>query len=83
MAVQARPMTTPGGVSSYNRSEVNIGLPTKSVRLSGFTSNVSLSLLTILYAAFLNTWKGKYDDVQSEGSITDSHMIVYKTQLRR
>ena len=55
MAVQARPITTPGGVSSYNRSEVNIGLPTKSVRLSGFTSNVSLSLLTILYAAFLNT----------------------------
>ena len=34
MAVQASPMTTPGGVVSYIRSEVKMGFPTKSLRLS-------------------------------------------------
>uniref|UniRef100_A0A6B0V2T5 Putative secreted protein n=1 Tax=Ixodes ricinus TaxID=34613 RepID=A0A6B0V2T5_IXORI len=53
MAVQARPMTTPGGVTSYMRSCVNSCLPTKSLRLSGRTSTSSASLLTILKAAFL------------------------------
>ena len=34
MAVHAKPITTPGGVVSYIRSEVNKGLPTKSFKLS-------------------------------------------------
>lgn len=48
MAVQASPMTTPGGVAPYMRSTVNTGLPTKSCRLAGVTSTASASPLTIL-----------------------------------
>ena len=55
MAVQASPMTTPGGVASYILSDVNMGFPTKSERFSSVTEILSESLLTILYAAFRKT----------------------------
>jgi hypothetical protein len=51
MEVHARPMTTPGGVTSYMRSLVNIGLPTDSCKLSTLTSMCCRFSLTSLNAA--------------------------------
>lgn len=52
MAVHARPMTTPGGVTSYIRSCLKVGLPTSSDRLSSVTVILSASFFTTLYATF-------------------------------
>ena len=52
MAVHARPITTPGGVTSYILSAVNTGLPTYSLRFSDVISAVCLpSFSTSLRAA--------------------------------
>lgn len=48
MAVQARPMTTPAGVSLYMRSWLNFGFPTNDSKLSMLTSTDSASPLAML-----------------------------------
>lgn len=57
IAVQANPITTPAGVSSYIRSVVNIGLPMYPSILSSDIVIFSASFLTILKATFLTIYK--------------------------
>ena len=53
MAVHARPITTPGGVTSYNLSVVNIGFPTNSCNEPPSTVTTPLVPVINLRAAFL------------------------------
>lgn len=46
IAVQANPITTPGGVSEYNRSEVKTGFPTNFSIFSSVTVTASTFSLT-------------------------------------
>lgn len=55
IAVQASPITTPGGVTSYIRSTVKIGLPTNSCRFSGVTITPVCSPFTIQNATLRKT----------------------------
>lgn len=62
MAVQASPITTPGGVVSYIRSEMKTGLPTKSLRLSvEMASFVSSADSTNFRAALRKIWYTRCD----------------------
>ncbi len=54
IAVQANPITTPGGVSRYSLSCVNTGFPTNVSMFSLETSTLSALSFTIWKAAFLS-----------------------------
>lgn len=59
MAVQASPITTPGGVTGYILSWVNTGFPTNSCKFVPSTFTKLTSSFTTLKATFLTTWDSK------------------------
>lgn len=65
IAVHASPIITPGGVISYIRSLVKIGLPTSSCRLLGVMVNAVASFFTI-FMAILRTICGKSEKMKGK-----------------